>query len=253
MCGLFYPSLVFICSGLLFIQFFQFKRKSIDFRLQSKQINILCISGLLVAFLVLLPYAVISSQYAPIITAEAARNLPDFGIYGRSSFFDNREPWDFWFNGSRSGIRLTSALIPSLAYVGILLPLLIRFCQSFPLTKKISAKIKVLPQLIVVSLVMFFIAHLLLFRLHLPSRYTENPLRIAVILSAAISITIILQYLLDRAIVFYSRNSLIANIAAIVPITLIVFALCLYPYSIKRLTSAKYQQGDAIALYEFLQ
>ncbi|MDZ7344870.1 MAG: hypothetical protein ONA90_10205 [candidate division KSB1 bacterium] len=52
-------------------------------------------------------------------------------------------------------------------------------------------------QITVASLAMFFIAHLLLFRLHLPSRYTEHSLRIVTAIAAGITITLVIDAILN--------------------------------------------------------
>ncbi len=122
-----------------------------------------------------------SSEFAPVITAAEARKLPEFATEGRASFFNDNDPWEFWFNASRSGIRLPSALMPPLVYAGFLLPILLRYPSQFPLSKQVSGGIILLPQLILASLAMFFAAHALLFKLHLPSRYTQHSLRIVMV------------------------------------------------------------------------
>ena len=250
LCGLFYPSLVFISSGLLIIQLVQFENNSLRFKKQHKRDIIFSILGLLVSFLVLLPYAISTSEYAPTITVEQARSLPDFAAGGRSYFFDDENPWDFWLNGSRSGIRIPSALVSPLAYLAIVLPVLFKFPQIFLLTQKVSPKIKVLIRLIIVSVVMFFIAHLLLFQLHLPSRYTQNSLKVVVAIASGISSTIIIHALWQK--INRAATSLLQRMVRICFLGCLA-VLIVSPYFIKDSIWTKYQHGNAIELYQFLQ
>ena len=84
--GLFYPQYVFLCAGLLILQLV--KWDSGRFRLSpDKRDYQFCGAGLGVVLLVMLPYALRSSEFAPVISVEEARQLPEFGPGGRSEFF----------------------------------------------------------------------------------------------------------------------------------------------------------------------
>ena len=246
--GLFYPSTVFICSGLLIIQLWSCQNGSV--RLSNKrQDYIFCFVGLLVAFIVLLPYALSSSEYVPVITVEQARQLPEFYSGGRAAFFDDENLWDFWFNNSRSGIKLASALMPPLTYLAIILVVILNFPNTFTLSQKVSYKIKIFPQLILVSLGVFLIAHALLFKLHLPSRYTQHTLRIVMVLAGSIATAIIGDYCL-RAITNNGKiKSTIAMVIALFLATLLIF----YPLLAKNFIWTRYHVGNATDLYQFLQ
>ena len=251
LCGLFYPSLVFICSGLLIVGLWQFKNNSLCFKKQSRDI-VFCILGLSISFLVLLPLIVSTSEYAPTITVEQARSLPDFAADGRSYFFNDKSSWDFWFNGSRSGLRISSAFVSTLAYLAILLPVLFRFSQVFPLTQKVSPKIEELAWLILVSIVMFFIAHLLLFQLHLPSRYTQNSWKTVVAISSGIASTIIVRALWQK-ITNCTTSRLLGRIIKIFFLACLAGLLITFSYFSKNSIRTKYTQGNEIELYQFLR
>ena len=197
--GLFYPQGVLICAGIFALQLVQWQNGR-PCPSRNRQDYLLSGTGLGVAFLVLLPYALTASDFGPTIAALQAKQLPEFLPGGRTEFFIN-DPWRFWFS-SRGGLRLS--LEPPLMAFGILLPLLLRlslhrkavFSQRFPLVQKVSSKIKILWQLVLSSLVLFFAAHALLFALHLPSRYTQHSLRIVIAIAAGIVLTIVLESLL---------------------------------------------------------
>lgn len=249
--GLFYPSLVFVCCSLLILSLLSYKNRQITF-VNQKQNYIFAFTGLIVAFFVLLPYAVATSEFSPTITVEQARKLPEFMAGERAAFFNDENSWDFWFNGSRSSLRIPSALIPPLAYLGLLFPLINRKNNLDSQAKtwlKVNPKISVLPKLLIASLIVFFIAHALIFTLHLPSRYTQHSLRIIIILISSIVLTLIWEFLLQKT---QQGNMWQKGIFALVALFLAVF-LVFYPHTTKRFVWTRYVVGNEIPLYEFLQ
>ncbi|AFZ32823.1 hypothetical protein Glo7428_4380 [Gloeocapsa sp. PCC 7428] len=245
--GLFYPSLIFVCILILLFQFFHWRRWRLQLAFNRQKY--ISIAGIGVAILVLLPYALSSSEFAPTIAALTARTLPEFLPGGRSSFFIN-DAWEFWFNASRSGMRLTSALMPPLVYTGLLLPIMLRFPSQFPLATKIRPTIILLPQMILASLVMFFAAHALIFKLHLPSRYTQHSLRIILTTAAAIALTLLLDTLLQRSRTSRGRilDYLKRAFACVIAIVLIF-----YPSTLNQFLWTGYIVGNNPSLYQFFQ
>ncbi len=223
-----------------------------------------CGAGLTVAFLVLLPYAVGTSEFGPTVTAAAARTLPEFGPSGRARFF---LPvfWEFWFNASRSGIRLATALMPPLVYAGLLLPLMLCVRRRFPVLQQLSPEIVLLPQLVVVSLGGFAIAHLLLFKLHLPSRYTQHSVRIVMVLAAAIALLALIDRLLHWAADFRQVGRRLRarqqwggqwrrgqrQAIALTTVVLLAGTLIFYPLLFETFLWTGYSLGSAPRLYEF--
>jgi hypothetical protein len=250
--SLFYPSLVFICTGLLLLQLWRFEGFSLKLS-HRKQDYFFCFIGLGVAFFTLLPFAISTSEFSPTITVAEARELPEFYFSERAGFFNDQNPWDFWFNGSRSSVRIPSALMPPLAYLALFLPIVIKFPKTFILTQKISPKIYTLPQILLVSLGMFFLAHLLLFKLHLPSRYTQHTLRIVVILAASLTVTLICHYLLSQAL---NQKKQIKNFSRFIYFSLVTFLgvlLLVYPFFAKSFVWTRYVSGNPPELYHFLE
>jgi hypothetical protein len=273
--GLFYPQSVFLSAGLLFIRLWQIRP---GFGLNRSHLK-LSIAGLIAAFAVLLPYALQSSPYSPIITAAQAKLLPAFGEAGWSRFFVNNFS-NFWLCGKRSGMMPTewcdlaregNALgwlgIPQLWLV-VTLPLLLRWRNRLPLATQIRSQIVLLPQLLIVSLGWFFLAHLALFRLHLPNRYTEHSFRIVAAIAAGISIVVLwdalLRFLLTRKpIARQMRNQITSPTSqdqSLIASGLSVLAaglLFLYPYTLKidgdAFPLAGYVTGEFPGLYRFFQ
>ncbi|MBE9128559.1 MULTISPECIES: hypothetical protein [unclassified Coleofasciculus] len=244
--GLFYPSLVLVCAALLILQLWQFNRK-LPYLTQNRRDYIFCLTSLTVAFLVLLPYTLSISEFSPVITAAIAKTLPDFLPQGRTSFFVE-DAWEFWFNG-RSGIRIDTALAPPLAYSGLLLPILLNLPSRFPLTQQITRGIGVLPKLLLASGILFFAAHALLFKLHLPSRYTQHSLRIAIALAAGITLTLLID-----AISLGAKSTQLRQILALGSTALISITLLGYPHlALNTFPWTYYTVGGVPKLYEFFQ
>lgn len=252
--GLFYPQCVFICAGVLILQLISCKnwrfypsKNSRDYRF--------CAIGLGVAVLVMSLYAVKSSGYNPVITASQARTLPEFAPNGISKFFIENF-WHYWFTGQRSGMlpRL-GTILPLIG--ALVLPLLCLFPAKFSLLKQVNQKIIVLINITLASLGMFFIAHALLFKLHLPSRYTEHSLRIVTAIAAGIAFTIILDAILQW--VDYSSNHRSITqvtfqprqLLALATASLLLTTLILNPSFLKRFPKTDYIVGTAPLLYEF--
>lgn len=248
--GLFYPSLVFVCACLLILRVCRWHKFRLSLS-QNRTDQLFCGAGLAVALLVLLPYTLGSSEFAPVITAAEARILPEFATAGRASFFNNDDPWEFWFNASRSGVRLPPALMPPLVYAGFLLPILLRYPSRFPLSK-ISSGVMLLPQLILASFVMFFTAHALLFKLHLPSRYTQHSLRIVMVTAAAVALTLMLDAIFAW-VKDIQKTSLAIRLLPLATCLLVGTTLILYPSTLKSFLWTGYTVGGVPDLYNFFQ
>ncbi len=249
--GLFYPQGVFLCAGILILQLV--KWQSGRLRLSQDQHDYLfCGAGLGVALLVMLPYALRSSEFAPVITAAQARKLPEFAPGERSEFFQE-QPKDFWLNGKRSGLFHKALLTPVTLCAGLLLPVLRLFPSRFPLIKQLKPSILVLPQLLLVSLGMFFAAHAVLFKLHLPSRYTSHSFRIIVTLASGIALTVMLDAVLNWASVRVKSYLSWRQFIALGTTVLIGATLIVYPSFVKNFPHTAYIVGRVPVLYEFFQ
>jgi hypothetical protein len=210
--GLFYPQLLFVEAGVLLLRLLRWQGG--NWRLTSERRDYwLTGLGLSVAFLVLLPYALKSSAFGPVLSGDEARSLFTLSPTGWSAFFSDR-PLDFWFCGKRSGMLpfewctansvfspevddlppnpLRFLLLPHL-WLALALPFLLRVRS--PLVAQVR-QVWLLPQILLVSLGWFFLAHALIFRLHLPNRYTEHSLRIVAVLAAGLAATLLLERLL---------------------------------------------------------
>ncbi|HIK07885.1 MAG TPA: hypothetical protein IGS40_24880 [Trichormus sp. M33_DOE_039] len=227
--GLFYPPLVFICLGILLI------------RLRQNYLWLITITGL--AFLVMLPYILTSSQFGPVVTATQASMMPELWPEGRHPFFQPN-PVRFWLIGQHSGIF--PPLMPPLIWMGLFLPLIIRKRDKFPLINRLYLQVKILPQIIIVSLTLFFAAHAFLLKLFFPTRYTIHTFRIVMAIAAGISLTVILDWLFQT----YRQKRKFWQLGLALTLVLV---LLLYPNFSGRFPTTDYRQSTASALYKFLQ
>jgi hypothetical protein len=243
-----YPLIAFIESGVLLLRLCNWQSGKLRFS-QNKRDYLVCALGLSVAFLVILPYAIQSSQFGPTITAAIARTIPEYASGGRVSYF-NLNPVSFWLDGRDSGIL--AMMSPPQLFLGLLLPIILLFSLQFPLTKHVTSGINIISQVVPASVAMFFIAHAVAFRLHWPSRYTHHTFKIVFALAAGIALTIILdaafRWADQSTKLRRGRQFLILGSAAMVGALLI-----LYPSSLKVFPKTPYVTGGVPTMYKFLQ
>lgn len=184
--GLFYPQTLLLSCGVLVLNFVAWDQE-IQFprRLQDWGFVAACIGA---AVLVLLPFALQTSEYGPVITAAEARPMAEFAEHGRVRYFV--PPLEYWLSWMRSGIFPT-LWVPPLMLAGFLLPFLWRFGNRLPLLQQVRPNVKLLVDVVLASLVWFGLAHLLLFRLQLPSRYTQHSFRVVWAIAAAITLVVL--------------------------------------------------------------
>ncbi|MGF1493774.1 MAG: hypothetical protein ACFBSC_15220 [Microcoleaceae cyanobacterium] len=262
--GLFYPQYVFIAAGILILRLlsqFSFGPLKSDSRLDQQdnhQQTKIFIFGLVTAILILLPYALNTSEFGPAINREQAMQSLEFFPNGRSMFF-HADPADFWLTGRRSGMFPKSLLTPATQCAGLFLPLLLILRPVFPKTltsvQQISPKVWILPQLLISAVVMFFLSHAFLFKLHLPSLYTGLSFRIILTAATAISLTILINSLFklrENKLTVKSVKS-IKFIVSSIGILALTITIIFYPSFVPFFPLVEYRQGKMTELYDFFQ
>ncbi|MGL5081764.1 MAG: hypothetical protein ACRC8A_09785 [Microcoleaceae cyanobacterium] len=270
--GLFYPQGVLLGMAVLSLQVFKvcFRNKTSLYlkefskikvanlfrtrfpittvnRSQLKPLFWTLLVGLGAGSLVLLPYSLNSSEFGSVITLAEAKNLPEFYPGGRAAFFTDK-PWDFWLTGDRSGLLPQEWFLKSVPLqvcAGLLLPILLQYPTQFPLIKNVTGKIVLLPEVILCSIGLFFLAHAFLFKLHHPSRYSHHSLRIIAAISGGIAITILLNFLY-RKLHWKTTNFPVKFI-----LSLVLFLLLCYPALLNHFPTTNYVVGRFPLLYEF--
>jgi hypothetical protein len=262
--GWFYPQLVFIMSGVLVLRLLRWNG---GLRLVGdRQDYWLSGMGLAVAFAVMLPYAIETSPYAPVVTVAEAKTMAEFQEHGRTRLFVNSF-WEFWFTEERTGAFLW---VMPLCFLSIgLLPIVLRWRNApadakqllqwehrnpLPLAQKVR-QVALLWQIATVSLAMFLAAHALLFTFYLPSRYTRYTFQMVTALTGAIVIAIVIDGILRWAQSGKSVQSgqpwLGRPAAGILAAAGLAIGLLLSPYLWEEFPMESYVVGDSPELYAF--
>lgn len=250
--GLFYPPMMFVGVGVLAVRLVSWAKGRLWLSTQRQDYRLLA-AGVAVAGVILLPYGLLGhAEFGALVTAAQARAMPEFQApLGRISFFNDRDPLNFWFDGIHSGLGLS--LNPIIVSVGLLLPLLWRFPNRFPLVKQCRPAIALLPQLLLASTGFFLAAHALLFRLFLPSRYSMHTLRIVVAIAGGLALCILIDAAVRTAQKRWQGRQ--ARFIGWGVAVLVALPLVFYPqlFWAKHFTKAGLVTGTEPALYEFFQ
>lgn len=241
--ALIYPLIAFIELLILFMRLFRWQNGQITIS-QNRKDFILFAASIMIAGIVILTYAIQSSHFGPTITAAVARTMPEYWHGGRFSYFSHNII-SYWFDGRDSGFF--ALISPPQLLLGLLLPIILKFQSLFPLVKQLNDEIKLLIQVVIASLIMFFAAHTLAFKLHWPSRYTHHTFKMVLALAAAISITLILDAILRKS----RQNE--RQIFILSTMIILSAGLVFYPSSLKVFPKTPYVVGQVPALYDFLQ
>ncbi len=244
--GLFYPHILLIEMAILSLRLLIINKPFLVKLTQKKQPYIWWIAGLIISAIALYPITQKPIELATTVTAEQMRQMPEFNLGGRIVFFG--EGWfKYWFAGS-SGLSLP--LFPTVVWSGIALPFLLR--MKLPFTKLISNKIEIIKQVTAASLLMFLLAHILLPKLHLPSRYTYHTLRFVLAISTGIVLTILLD--LSKKWLGSKRQFNLLDKAKITLVTIFAFTIIIFPAIPFVFTNwfQNWKIGTAPEIYQYL-
>lgn len=271
--GWFYPQCVFLYAGVLLLRLLTWERGKVRLVRDRKEYWLSGL-GLTVAFLVLMPYALKPSAFGPVLTGAEAKEMFTLSAQGWSAFFNDR-PLIFWLCGKRSGMLpfewctanyvwtpavddlppnpLRILLMPHL-WLALSLPFLLKFSPYFPLARLVTQKIVLLPQILLVSLGWFCISHALIFKLHLPNRYTEHSFRIVAASAAGVALAILLDALGRWGWRWGSRRArkqvFLAGMATVAAIVLLAYPMLLRFEDVS-FPVIQYSTGRYPALYQF--
>jgi hypothetical protein len=226
--ALFYPAGGALGLGLLGAQLLRFRgwRPLLERRRQPWAAFL--IAALLVG-LVILHGQLATSKFGPIVLADEAQSMPEFGPNGRVPYFVD-DPYRYWLKSNNSGLDLLASdrllldipILFEYAALAALLPLLLVFRRSLPTTARLSDQSVILLQLLATSAALFFLAHMLLFRLWLPSRYVKWSLPLVFSVAAAITLTILVEELAAR-LAPQRRGVLVASLALALAVALAAY------------------------------
>lgn len=192
----------------------------------------------LVCLLLLAPTVFGSSPFGPTVDARTAREMPEFGPGGRNAFF-SPDPYEFWVVSYRSGfdLRVTDLLVPGLPILygllalACLLPVAVVIRRWRPGWRHerppLEPVVTLVVQVVLASLVLFLLAHSLLFRLYLPARFVAWTVPLALAIAAGVG----MAALLDTVLGSLTRGKPVAWSRSLVAGAALVLAggLALYP------------------------
>lgn len=206
--GFFYPQYVLVAAGMVVLMLlgrgwsqWQTPTDTSSRTPDRASFHLLIYLGIAIAVIAF--YAFTASDYDPVVTVEQAKTMPEFWPGGRSFFFSNNLWW-FYAVGDRSGFLHVGLVRPASLCFGVFLPVMLWRYRSVtvsnPILQTLTPHLSLIGTLLLSASGWFVLAHLLLFRLHLPSRYTDHSLRIILAIAAAIVLTVILEWLIRVAI-----------------------------------------------------
>lgn len=259
-----YPQSALISLSLVAIRLIHWQDKRLSLSQDWRDYTLLALGSCCILALAL--YMQAASEFGPVVTRTAAEAMPEFQAQGRNSFFDSG--LGYWLDGypDRSGIFHRKTFFPRTLFVGLSLPFLLLLPFKTHTVRKVRSQGYILLQLLLVSLVWYVLAHLLLFKLHLPSRYTSHTIRIVLVLAAGISWTMLLQIFLRASKVWMGASifkqdskpmtslaSLLSQLLTLgIPTCLLVGMVFYYPLFVKDFPITHYYDlSYAEPTYEF--
>ncbi len=245
--ALIYPPLVFITIAVLFLRLWNWERW--HFHLQRERIPFFIIAAGL-GFLALLPYAISSAEFSPIVTKAEALTMPELYPGGRHPYFDPNL-WRFWLTGQHSGIF--PPLLPPLIWAGLGLSIVAKNPVRFPLIRHLKSEAIILAQTALASLGLFFAAHALLLKLFFPTRYTTHTWRIVLAIAAGITLTALLDAVLLKCEDLARSHRWKPLIWRLTLTGFIGAFLILFPSFSSNFPATNYRVSNESGLYEFLQ
>jgi hypothetical protein len=206
-------------------------------------------AALIVSLLCLLPYLAQASACGPIVTVEQAARMPEFGPEGRIPVFFSSW-WGRWVAGN-GGIH-TPPTRPPWLLAAFLWPLVRKFPRHFQLLNPITRGARPIPQVIAGSLALFCIAHLLLFQLYLPNRYTAPVMRVLLpLLSGGVLLALIDAALSWGATYLPTRMRRLREATIVGSCAGLLGVIVCYPLFRSKFPTADYIRGVDRGLYQF--
>ncbi|MEM9768071.1 MAG: hypothetical protein AAF892_09355, partial [Cyanobacteria bacterium P01_D01_bin.71] len=188
--SLFYPQVSLVCLGALAVRLVGWKNRR--FWWSKSHVNYALFAVSFCAIAGILLYASGQSDFGPVISRAEAMVMPEFQANGRNEFFN--DGLYFWLY-DRGGLFHQRGFTPATLVAGALLPILLWLPTNRERRSQICPQVWVLIQLLVASIGLFFLAHLVLFKLHLPNRYSSHAIRAILGVTCGVSWVIILDNL----------------------------------------------------------
>jgi len=242
--GIFFPPAALLSLGVLGLDLVRWEKPFRLYLVKSARPYVIFAAAFALTLACIWPYLHNVGTFGPLVTYSQARQMPEFGPWGRVPFFFPSF-WDYWVRGN-AGIHTPPAR-PPWFLAAFLWPVLRYLPNQFPLLKAMPRGARPMIQMVGAGLALFFTAHLLLFRLYLPNRYTQPTMRVLFTLAAA---GVVLA-LVDAALRWAETRRRLASVAAL-GLSAILFGLILgFPLLLSNFPIASYVKGTDAELYRF--
>ncbi len=239
--GLFFPPGALVSLGVICLDLVQINKVWPTLTRDCRS-YLFCVLAGVVVLLALIPYLRGAEKFGPMVTYAQAQRMSEFAPGGRVPFF-YPDLWNYWMHGA-GGLHIQSR--PPWLFVAFLWPILVYFPRAFPLLRRGQGE--VLLRIVCAALIFFAISHAVLFRLYLPSRYTQHAGRIVLALAAAAIIMALVDSLLRRSI---SRASGFTSLLASTFAALLLLWIVSFPFFLSHFPRVGYIAGKAPNLYRF--
>jgi hypothetical protein len=244
--ALLFPPAALLCLGVLALACLRWDNGLA--RASGSRAYLLFAAAFSLTLLCLWPYLHSVGALGPLVTYAEARRMPEFGPEGRVPFFFPSW-WGYWVGGNGGIHNLPTR--PPWFLAALLWPVLRRFPRQFPLLKAVPPGARPIPQIVGAALLLFAIAHLLLFRLYLPNRYTQSTTRVLMVLLAGG----VLLALVDAALLWADKRPNKRGHArgvGTLGVSAVLFGVMAgYPLLLPMFPTASYIKGIDPGLYHF--
>ncbi|MDY7020390.1 MAG: hypothetical protein SWJ54_03380 [Cyanobacteriota bacterium] len=253
--GLFYPQMTLLFIAILTLRLFNIRNYKVS--LSSLKFNRWAwLSGGLIAVCILPPYKLTTTEFGQMITVAQAKLKPEFypldNLFGRAFLFHDNQ-LIYWLVAPQTGL-LFLGIIPPLALFGLTLPFLLKQTQRFPLAQHIDSEVKILGEVILASLALYFLAHAVLFQLYFPTRYTYHSLKIVLILASGLALFLLIEAQLKTLIQLFANNFnryklMLSSLTLCLGVVLVMIPFLPGVF----LPNQLYRTGKEPLMYEFLR
>jgi len=216
---------------------------------KDSRVYLLLAAAVGLTLLFLWPYLESVGTFGPLVTYAEARRMPEFGPDGRVPFFFPSW-WDYWVGGNAGIHNLPTR--PPWFLAALLWPVLRHFPKRFPLLKTVPRGARPVPQIIGAAILLFAIAHLLLFHLYLPNRYTQPTMRVLMILLAGGVLLALINATLLWAEKSPNEGECSRGVVTLLVSTLLVVVVVGYPLILPVFPTNSYINGVDPNLYRFI-
>ena len=237
--ALVYPQAGFVALGVLGLHLFKWEERRLRFT-RDRRDYMLFFAALCVFAAAILPFAAATARFGPVITREQARTLPELQPHGRSQFFVRG--LSYWIDGPRSGL-LPNGNPPHILALALAAPACLFFAR-----KKFRSP--VLLHAALAATIMWAAAHLFLFKLHLPGRYSQWLWQILFAFGAGATVAA-LWGMVDnwRKRLLHKDSPGVAHAVGIAPI-LVAAALIIFPHLKQKFPDNSYVSAQPRQLYD---